>query len=226
MSFWVERSAAKNLVRIRNFSFVTHILRFAKSLSLSLLKEWQYKCIFILFETLNMQSNNRYYVYIMTNKSGTLYIGLTNNLKRRVYQHKNKKVEGFTKKYNINKLIYFEVFGDIYSAIAREKTTKGWLRKKKIELIKSSNPDWRDLSPDWYEWNLYPQMINAVYKFCFKISLFNMYGECNSERSKAEWRISLSSSNGEILRCAQNNESMWISLYRERLFLCSFLFKQ
>jgi putative endonuclease len=97
----------------------------------------------------NMQTDNQYYVYIMTNKSGTLYVGLTNNIKKRVYEHKNKLVEGFTKKYNITKLLYFETFCDIYSAIAREKTIKGWLRKKKIDLIKSVNPDWSDLSNDW-----------------------------------------------------------------------------
>ena len=98
-----------------------------------------------------MQADNQYYVYIMTNKSGTLYVGMTDNIKKRVYDHKNKLVEGFTKKYNINKLIYFETFGDIYSAIAREKTIKGWLRKKKIELIRATNPSWTDLSQDWYD---------------------------------------------------------------------------
>jgi len=87
----------------------------------------------------------------MTNKSGTLYVGMTGNIKKRLYDHKNKLVEGFTKKYNINKLIYFETFGDIYSAIAREKTIKGWLRKKKIELIRATNPSWTDLSQDWYD---------------------------------------------------------------------------
>ena len=87
----------------------------------------------------------------MTNKSGTLYVGVTNNIKKRVYEHKNKLVEGFTKKYNINRLLYFETFGDIYSAIAREKTTKGWLRRKKIALVRTINPGWTDLSQDWYE---------------------------------------------------------------------------
>ena len=87
----------------------------------------------------------------MTNKSGTLYVGMTDNIKKRVYDHKNKLVEDFTKKYNTNKLIYFETFGDIYSAIAREKTIKGWLRKKKIELIRATNPSWTDLSQDWYD---------------------------------------------------------------------------
>ena len=87
----------------------------------------------------------------MTNRSGTLYIGVTNNIKQRVHQHKNKLIEGFTKKYNIDKLIYVETFRDVNSAIAREKTIKGWLRKKKIELIKGANPDWKDLSENWYD---------------------------------------------------------------------------
>jgi putative endonuclease len=86
----------------------------------------------------------------MTNKSGTLYIGVTNDLKKRVFQHKQKQVEGFTKKYNINRLLYFESFSDIYSAIAREKTLKGWLRKKKIELVKTTNPTFADISEGWY----------------------------------------------------------------------------
>jgi putative endonuclease len=86
----------------------------------------------------------------MTNKSGTLYIGLTNNIKKRIYEHKNKLIEGFTKKYNIDRLLYFETFIDIDSAIAREKTLKGWLRKKKLDLIRASNPDWKDISEGWY----------------------------------------------------------------------------
>ena len=89
------------------------------------------------------------YVYIMTNKSKTLYVGVTNNLQRRVYEHKNKTIQGFTSKYNITKVVYFEVFNDIESAIKREKQIKGWLRKKKIELIESMNLDWNDLSEEW-----------------------------------------------------------------------------
>ena len=85
----------------------------------------------------------------MTNKSSTLYVGMTNNIKKRVYEHKNKLIDGFTKKYNISRLLYFETFSDAYSAIAREKTIKGWLRKKKIELLSRTNPDWKDLSQDW-----------------------------------------------------------------------------
>ena len=98
-----------------------------------------------------MQTNKQYYVYIMTNKSGTLYTGLTENLKKRIDQHKNKLVEGFTKKYNIKKLLYFETFPDVYSAIDREKTIKGWVRRKKLDLIRTTNPDWTDLSQDWYD---------------------------------------------------------------------------
>lgn len=87
-----------------------------------------------------------YYVYIMTNKSKTLYTGVTNNLERRVYEHKHKLIPGFTSKYKIDKLVYFEETTDINSAIKREKQIKGWLRKKKIELIESINPEWNDLS--------------------------------------------------------------------------------
>jgi putative endonuclease len=87
-----------------------------------------------------------YYVYIMTNKSRTLYTGVTNNLSRRVFEHKNKLIEGFTKKYNIDKLVYFEIFNNPDDAIRREKQIKGWLRKKKIDLIESLNPQWKDLS--------------------------------------------------------------------------------
>ena len=85
----------------------------------------------------------------MTNKTNrVLYTGVTNDLKRRVYEHKNKLVEGFTKKYNIGKLVYHEVCEDIEGAILREKQIKGWLRVKKIALIESINPEWRDLSLD------------------------------------------------------------------------------
>jgi putative endonuclease len=93
---------------------------------------------------------NQYYVYIMTNRSKTLYTGVTNDLTRRVYEHKNKMIDGFTKKYNITKLVYFEETNDILSAITREKQIKGWLRSKKIALIGSVNPKWEDLSEGWF----------------------------------------------------------------------------
>jgi putative endonuclease len=92
-----------------------------------------------------------YYVYILSNKRGTLYTGVTNDLERRIYQHKNKLTEGFIKKYNITRLIYFESTDDITAAIAREKQIKGLLRSKKIELIKTMNPKWEDLSAAWSE---------------------------------------------------------------------------
>ena len=91
-----------------------------------------------------------YHVYIMTNKSKTLYTGVTNDLIRRVLEHKQKKIQGFTYRYNINKLVYFESTPDIRIAIAREKQIKGWTRAKKIALIESVNPDWKDLSEGWY----------------------------------------------------------------------------
>ena len=94
---------------------------------------------------------HQYYVYIMTNKSGTLYIGVTNNLNRRVYEHKEKLIRGFTSRYNLSKLVYHETCYDINQAIVREKQLKGWLRNKKIELIEKTNPYWRDLSKDGYK---------------------------------------------------------------------------
>ena len=91
-----------------------------------------------------------YAVYIMTNYSETsLYIGVTSNLPKRVWEHKNKVVEGFTEKYNVDKLVYFETTDSIESAIKREKQLKNWHREWKIKLIKEKNPDFRDLSLDW-----------------------------------------------------------------------------
>jgi len=93
-----------------------------------------------------------YYVYIMTNrKNGVLYIGITNDLERRVFEHKHKLDQGFTSKYNCTRLVYYDSTPDVRAAIAAEKRIKGWLRKKKIELIESMNPEWRDLSEGWYE---------------------------------------------------------------------------
>jgi putative endonuclease len=90
-----------------------------------------------------------FYVYIMTNKSRTLYTGVTNDLYRRVTEHKEKLLPGFTSKYNINKLVHFEEFPDAISGIEREKQIKGWLRSKKIALIEETNPNWDDLSLEW-----------------------------------------------------------------------------
>ena len=93
----------------------------------------------------------QYYVYIMSNKRGTLYTGVTNNMERRVYEHKNKLIEGFTKKYNVTRLVYFDSTDDIVAAISREKQIKGMLRSKKMELIKTMNPQFKDLSEDWFD---------------------------------------------------------------------------
>jgi putative endonuclease len=93
----------------------------------------------------------QYCVYILTNKSGTLYVGVTNDLERRMFEHKNSLNEGFTKKYKINRLMYYESFNDIHEAIYREKQIKGWRRDKKIALIEEDNPTWQDLSADWFE---------------------------------------------------------------------------
>lgn len=95
--------------------------------------------------------NNRYFVYILTNKANNkvLYIGVTNNLERRIYEHKNKLVEGFSKKYNLNKLIYYEMTSDVNSAINREKQLKNWHRDWKINLINQFNPKWKDLSEEF-----------------------------------------------------------------------------
>lgn len=87
----------------------------------------------------------------MASQSGTLYVGMTNDIKKRVYQHKNHLIPGFTNKYNIERLLYVETFSDPVSAIAREKQIKKWRRGKKLTLIDSQNPDWQDLSQDWNE---------------------------------------------------------------------------
>ena len=87
----------------------------------------------------------------MSSHRGTLYTGVTNDLMRRVYEHRYKLIDGFTKKYNISKLVYYEATGNIRSAIAREKQIKGWLRSKKVALIESMNPYWADLAVEWDE---------------------------------------------------------------------------
>ncbi|MFC1946794.1 GIY-YIG nuclease family protein [Chloroflexota bacterium] len=95
----------------------------------------------------------QYYIYIITNEHNTvLYTGVTNDLERRIYEHKNKLVKGFTSRYNTDKLVYYEICEDIENAILREKQIKGWLRKRKNCLIELINPEWKDLSEEIY-WN-------------------------------------------------------------------------
>ena len=93
---------------------------------------------------------NDYYVYILTNQNNrVMYIGVTNNLKRRLYEHKNELIEGFTKQYHVHKLVYFEHTTEIKAALEREKQLKGWVRKKKNALVMTRNPEWKDLSENW-----------------------------------------------------------------------------
>ena len=93
---------------------------------------------------------NTYYVYILASKrNGTLYIGVTNDLERRLYEHKNNLVEGFTSRYNVRRLVYYEDVNNIQAALQREKQLKRWTRKWKIELIERTNPEWRDLESDF-----------------------------------------------------------------------------
>jgi len=93
----------------------------------------------------------QYYVYILTNRSGTLYTGVTSDLKRRVYQHKHGLTKGFTSKYGIDRLVYYESTTNIRSAIEREKKIKGWRRSRKIALIESFNRNWKDLAAGWFQ---------------------------------------------------------------------------
>jgi len=91
-----------------------------------------------------------YYVYLLTNwNNKVMYVGVTSNLERRLYEHKNKLVEGFTKKYNVGKLVYFETTNDVMAAIEREKQIKKWRREKKNQLVMGMNPEWKDLSLEW-----------------------------------------------------------------------------
>ena len=94
----------------------------------------------------------RYYVYIMGSLSGTLYIGMTNNLHKRAFEHKFHRIEGFTDKYEVERLLYWESFDEVVKAINREKQLKGWRRSKKIALIQSMNPSRMDLAREWYPW--------------------------------------------------------------------------
>jgi putative endonuclease len=98
-----------------------------------------------------MRQERQYYVYILGSYSGTLYIGVTGNLRRRIWQHRQHAIEGFTAKYDVTRLLYFETYNEVSNAIGREKQLKGWRRTKKIALIEKRNPKWEDLSREWYK---------------------------------------------------------------------------
>jgi len=93
-----------------------------------------------------------YSVYIVGSLSGTLYVGVTGKLRKRAFEHKFHSLEGFTDKYDVERLLYWESYDDVHKAIGREKQLKGWRREKKIVLIESVNPHWVDFSKDWYPW--------------------------------------------------------------------------
>jgi putative endonuclease len=104
-------------------------------------------------EDFAMSRDRRYYcVYIMGSLSGTLYIGFSGNLHKRIFQHKFHHFEGFTDRYDVTRLLYWESYDDVYRAIGRESQLKGWSRAKKIALIVRKNPHWVDLASDWYPW--------------------------------------------------------------------------
>ena len=98
-----------------------------------------------------MRQRHFYYVYILASLSGTLYIGMTGFLERRIFEHKEHRFAGFTSRYGVDRLVYFESFNDPRKAIRREKQLKGWTRAKKIALFERTNPHWEDLSREWYE---------------------------------------------------------------------------
>ncbi len=93
----------------------------------------------------------QYYVYLLANRSRMLYVGVTNDLRRRLFEHRRKLLPGYTQKYNLTQLVYYETTPNISAAIQREKQIKGWRREKKLALVSGANPAWRDLAEDWRE---------------------------------------------------------------------------
>jgi putative endonuclease len=106
----------------------------------------------------------KYYVYIMSNKARRLYTGITSKLQKRVFEHKNKLLDGFTARYNFDMLVYYEEFSQVASAITREKQIKSWNREKKLRLILAENPEWRDLSLEWEEDPLWAAVPDAEHR--------------------------------------------------------------
>jgi len=102
-----------------------------------------------------MYEDKTYYVYILSSQRRVLYVGITRGIEHRVFQHKTHAFAGFTAKYNVNLLVYFERFSSVHAAIRREKEIKDWRREEKIALIESTNPKWRDLSYGWYQKHRY-----------------------------------------------------------------------
>lgn len=103
----------------------------------------------LLFPAMREGRFYKFWVYIMTSSSGTLYIGMTGYVDTRIFQHKSGEIDGFTKKYKCNRLVYYEEYDDVYVAKRRERQLKGWRREKKIALIEKMNPRWKDLAENW-----------------------------------------------------------------------------
>ena len=93
----------------------------------------------------------QYYVYIMASRARTLYVGVTNDLERRAFDHKQGNIEGFTARYKVTKLVHYEATSDVHAEIEREKQLKGWRRSKKVALVETDNPEWKDLALRWYD---------------------------------------------------------------------------
>jgi putative endonuclease len=140
----------------------------------------------------------QYHVYIVSSRSGVLYIGMTNNLERRMYEHKHKLIPGFTAKYNVNRLVYFEAFERPIDAIRAEKRIKGWTRAKKIALIESNNRQWKDLSEGWFIDTPAATQVERSDASRRSETLRYAQGDSHAERSDASPRP-------EILRCAQDD---------------------
>jgi putative endonuclease len=149
-----------------------------------------------------------YYVYILTNRSGTLYVGVTSDLMRRVQEHRDGKAGSFTQKYGINRLVYFESGNDVEGAISREKQLKGWTRQRKIELIAAENPKWLDLSAGWYD-EREPsdspagQMLHSVQDDRFKEDRRGLIKTAGHSGPREPDDVP----DGQILRSAQNDSS-------------------
>src|SRR5271157_961979 len=109
-----------------------------------------------------MRQEGHYFVYILGTFTGTLYVGVTSNLPRRVWQHKQHAIDGFTAEYDVTRLLSFAVYGHVVNAIAREKQLKGWLRAKKIALIEKKNPRWEDLSREWNKPDTQPLTVKIM----------------------------------------------------------------
>jgi putative endonuclease len=104
-----------------------------------------------------MRSEWKFWVYILSSVSGTLYVGVTNNIDKRMWEHKSGLIEGFSKKYKCTRLVYYETFDDVRVAISREKQVKRWRREKKVYLIENVNPHWNDLSENWGSRMVFPK---------------------------------------------------------------------